>query len=221
LGVGFLGAWGTELRAEAFSSTLDRFAGVDWQRYAVMTKAPGAEPPWRLRLEAEYEAARAGDRAVDKLLGYTTHDSPHVRGFAAQMLGVIGEPASSERLRTLAAKDPAALVRNYAVEALSRLSSAADDSTIPASIATARSDPNPNVVFSAQQAELRLRKRVPGGAALRAEWTRGFDPQRLVTARAGDPAPPFTLTADNGHPARLADYRAKHHVVLLFQLADW
>src|SRR6266849_3373477 len=52
LGAGFLGAWGAELRAEELSTTLDRFASMDWEKDAVMSKAPGAEPPWRLRLEA-------------------------------------------------------------------------------------------------------------------------------------------------------------------------
>src|SRR5262249_18262860 len=154
--------------AEEPAQTLSRFAGVDWHRYAVMTKPPGVEPPWRLRLQAEHQAVRAGEAVLDDLLGYTKHASPHVRAFAAQMLGVIGDPGSLERLRALGESDPAAIVRIYAVEALSRLPTGPAETSIAAALAAARRDPNRNVQFSAQQATLRRQQRVPGGAALRA-----------------------------------------------------
>jgi HEAT repeat protein len=194
---------------------------VDWQRFAVMSKASGEEPPWRLRLEAEYQAAHAAAAGTDELLRYSEHASPHVRSLAAQMLGVTGASRSQERLRTLLATDPAAIVRNYAVEALSRLPAAPENAGVTAAIAGALKDANGNVRFSAQQAQLRLQKRVPGGAALLAEWTRGFDPRQLDTARVGGPAPAFALTSDAGQTVRLADFRSRKTVVLLFQLADW
>jgi HEAT repeat protein len=221
LGGGVLGGWSAALRADEPASPLTRFARIDWQQFAVMTKPFGAEPPWRLRLEAEHEAARSGAGALPELLRYTEHASPHVRAFAAQMLGVIGEPQAGERLRALLARDAEAIVRSYAVEALSRLTSAGKDPAVGTAIAAARHDANGNVRFSAQQAALRVEKKVPGGESLRRQWTQGFDPEQLPSARLDRPAPAFELTADSGLTIRLRDYRRRRPVVLLFQLADW
>ncbi|MBI3910987.1 MAG: HEAT repeat domain-containing protein [Armatimonadetes bacterium] len=224
-GAGVLSAWASRLLADApapdLPGALRRFVEVDWQKHAVMVKPPGAEPPWQLRLEAEYQAACAGEAAVAPLLDLSEHASPHVRGFAAQMLGVIGEPRAQDRLLSLLRDDPSALARNYAVEALSRLPSAPEDATVAAAIAATRRDANGNVAFSAQQAELRLQKRVPGGNALCEQWVAGYDPGRLGAARVAEPAPAFELADDRGEKVRLAGFQGRNPVVLLFQLADW
>lgn len=206
---------------EGFEATLARFTAVDWGQYAFAIKRPGFEPPWQLRLAAEYHVARAGQAAAPSLLRLAEGASPHVRGFAAQMLGVTGVEEGKARLLPLARSDPSPLVRNYAVEALSRLPQAAEDDAVAEAIAAARQDPNGNVRFTAQQSQLRLQQRVPGGPALRQAWIQRFDPRNLGTAKVGEPAPDFILPSDSGEQVQLAAFAGKHAVLLLFQLADW
>src|SRR5205823_337424 len=111
--------------------------------------------------------------------------------------------------------------RNYAVEAVSRLTRAPDDPSLLAAVVAAQRDKNASVCFSAGQAERRIRQRIPAGAPLIAEWSQPIDSKRLGALAVGGPAPPFELTSGSGNKVRSRDFHGRKSIVLLFQLDEW
>ena len=204
--------------AKTPAELLRDYGAVPWQKYAVMRKPEGQEPPWKLRLTTEHALISAGGRAAGaELVRATQSKDAQVRALAAQMLGVLGNFRAEAALSKLLQSDPSGLVRSYAAEAVSRLEGV-DAGPL---LAQAVNDSNRNVKWTAQQSQLRLRKKFPSGAALQRRWTEGFDAAKLASAKVGQSAPDFTLESAMGGKIKLSQYRGKQPVVVLFQLADW
>ena len=49
----------------------------------------------------------------------------------------------------------------------------------------------------------------------------GVAPTDLERIKVSDPAPDFTLEAENGKPVSLSQFRGKKHVVLVFYRGHW
>jgi cytochrome oxidase Cu insertion factor (SCO1/SenC/PrrC family) len=49
----------------------------------------------------------------------------------------------------------------------------------------------------------------------------GFAPTDLERVKVGDPAPDFTLEAENGTPITLSQFRGKNSVILVFYRGHW
>jgi peroxiredoxin len=49
----------------------------------------------------------------------------------------------------------------------------------------------------------------------------GLTPTDLERIKVGDPAPDFTLEAENGTPITLSQFRGKNSVILVFYRGHW
>lgn len=164
---------------------------------------------WRARLEGFQRLARAGDKAAPVLADALAKGDDETRVFAAQALALLPDPDARPALKA-ALKDRHPTVRLYALDALAlfgklpeeepyttlRQKDANRDVRSHAGFAIGRDDrPRPEVIRKALA---------------------DFDLNQVATARVGKPAPDFTLNDPRGKSTRLADFRGKKPVVLVF-----
>lgn len=198
-------------------SLLDRFAAIDWNVRASMSKQPTQDDAaWKTRLEVESKLVALGPDAVPILIQALTNSNRHVRALASAVLGERGEKSAVESLRSIVSGDKDATARLYAAEALGRIGT----KTVRDTLEKARSsDENTNVRYAAEQALIHLNSE--GAGNLLRNMASTFNPDRMALAKVDSPAPDLALENEEGQNIRLSEFRGRKPVLVLFQLADW
>jgi hypothetical protein len=168
---------------------------------------------WKARMTAFRKLAEAGDKAIPALADALTKGEPETRIFAAQALGLMADPAAKPTLEA-ALKDKTPAVRLYALDALSMFGKLTPTDELKA---MKEKDPNRDVQSHVGFALNRDDK--PDPTALR-ELLAGYDLAKMNTAIVGKAAPEFELTDATGKTYKLADFKGKKAVVLVFVYGD-
>lgn len=168
---------------------------------------------WKAQMAAFQKLAAMGEKAVPALTDALAKGEPETRVFAAQALGLMADPAAKPALET-ALKDKTAGVRLYALDALSMFGKLAPTDELKGmKEKDANRDVKAHVGFALDRDDK------PDPAALRKSLA-GFDLVKMNTAVVGKAAPEFELTDATGKTYKLADFKGKKAVVLVFVYGD-
>lgn len=196
---------------------LDRFRSIDWSILEVGQNKNLHDDAWKVRIEVENELIALGENAMPILIKACQDSNKHVRLLAAYVLGNINDGSAIPALMQILSDDPYAPARLMAVEALGRLGAREALDTVQA----ATEDESAYVINAANWALPLVKKGEDIGNVLRDIVASTFDKSKIASAIVGKPAPDFTVTDDSGETVRLADFRGKKNVALIFLLADW
>jgi peroxiredoxin len=169
--------------------------------------APGA---WKARMTALCALAKLGPAAIPVLRDALDDADDEVRDLAAQASGYFGDRSLLDRLDKTIREDPSATVRIYAT--IARGAIAGD---LPVTLAQDIRRHDPHFMVRARL-DLTLARGTPGNEIATRDLLAHYDLAQMDTARIGGTAPDFELTDLNGTPCRLADFRGKKSVVLVF-----
>ena len=168
---------------------------------------------WKARMTACQKLAQAGDKAIPALIDALSKGEPETRVFAAQALGLMADPKAKPALEA-ALKDKTPAVRLYALDALSMFGKLAPSDELQAmKEKDANRDVKAHVGFALDRDDK------PDPAALR-KMLGGYDFAKMNTAVVGKAAPEFELTDATGKTYKLADFKGKKAVVLVFVYGD-
>lgn len=168
---------------------------------------------WKARMTAFQKLAAAGDKAVPALLDALEKGEPETRIFAAQALGLMADPKAKPALEA-ALKDKTPAVRLYALDALSMFGKLTPtDELKTMKEKDANRDVKAHVGFALDRDDK------PDPAALRKRLAE-YDLAKMNTAVVGKAAPEFELTDATGKSYKLADFKGKKAVVLVFVYGD-
>ena len=168
---------------------------------------------WKARMTAFQKLAGAGEKAIPALTEALTTGEPETRVFAAQALGLMADPKAKPALEA-ALKDKAPAVRLYALDALSmfgKLTPTDELKTIKEK--DANRDVKAHVGFALDRDDK------PDPVALR-KLLAGYDLAKMNAAVVGKAAPDFELIDATGKKYKLADFKGKKAVVLVFVYGD-
>lgn len=168
---------------------------------------------WKARMTAFQKLAAMGEMATPALIDALSKGEPETRVFAAQALGLMPDPKAKPALEA-ALKDQTAAVRLYALDALSMFGKLAPTDELKA---MKEKDANRDVKAHVGFAQDRDDK--PDPVALRTKLA-GLDLSKMNTAAVGKAAPEFELADANGKTYKLADFKGKKAVVLVFVYGD-
>jgi peroxiredoxin len=175
------------------------------------------DPDWRVRTLAVRDLVRAGPSSEGALTSALTHSNAHVRHVAAMTLGILRATNAVAALETALRQDGDDLVRSQAAVALAQIGQTPSVAILRA---TLNEDKSRDV---RHQAELAIHAIEHGHTAtpeLAAAY-RALDETRVSRAKVGEPAPDFQLPDTDGRVWKLADFRGKKPVVLIWIFADW
>jgi hypothetical protein len=168
---------------------------------------------WKARMTAFQKLAVAGEKAIPALTEALAKGEPETRIFAAQALGLMADPAAKSALEA-ALKDKTPAVRLYALDALSMFGKLKPTDELKAMREKdANRDVRSHVGFAIDRDDK------PDPAALRKQLA-DYDLTRMGTAVVGKAAPAFERTDATGRTYRLADFKGKKPVVLVFVYGD-
>lgn len=168
---------------------------------------------WKARMTAFQKLAAMGEKAIPALTDALTKGEPETRVLAAQALGLMADPKAKPALET-ALKDKTAAVRLYALDALSMFGKLTPTDELKAmKEKDANRDVKAHVGFALDRDDK------PDPVALR-KLLAGFDLAKMNTAVLGKAAPEFELTDATGKSYKLADFKGKKAVVLVFVYGD-
>jgi len=178
----------------------------------MLARLEKGDPEWKERMRALVNLAKAGPAAVPALVETLQKGSPPNRAFAAQVLGILADPAARPALER-ALGDPEHAVRSQAVLALRMLG--------PLKLTGRQRQllEQSNFHVRAHLEYALDRDKTPDPAALR-KVLQDYDPARIDTARVGQPAPDFSLADLSGKTYRLSQLRQAKAVVLMFLIVD-
>lgn len=168
---------------------------------------------WKARMTAFQKLAQAGDKATPALIDVLSKGEPETRVFAAQALGLMADPKAKPALEA-ALQDKTPAVRLYALDALSMFGK-----LTPSDELKAMKEKDSNRDVKAHVGFALDRDDKPDPAALRKSLA-GFDLAKINTAVVGKAAPEFELTDATGKTYKLADFKGKKAVVLVFVYGD-
>jgi len=168
---------------------------------------------WKARMTAFQKLAAYGEKAIPALTDALAKGEPETRVFAAQALGPMAAPAAKPALEA-ARNDKSAAVRLYALDALSMFGKLAPTDELKAmKEKDANQDVKAHVGFALDRDD------TPDPVALR-KLLAGYDLAKMNTAVVGKAAPEFELTDATGKTYKLADFKGKKAVVLVFVYGD-
>jgi len=168
---------------------------------------------WKARMTAFQKLAASGEKAIPALTDALAKGEPETRIFAAQALGLMADPAAKPALAT-ALKDKTPAVRLYALDALSMFGKLTPTDELKAiKEKDANRDVKAHVGFALDRDDK------PDPVALR-KLLAGYDLAKMNTAVVGKAAPEFELTDATGKTYKLADFKGKKAVVLVFVYGD-
>jgi alkyl hydroperoxide reductase subunit AhpC len=172
---------------------------------------------WRVRTLAVRDLVRLGEAATPGLIAALANEDEHVRHVAAMVLGITRATAAVVPLTKSLREDHDSVVRSQAAIALGQIGSR--DSL--AAVQTARrEDPSKDVRHQAELAAYAIEHGKSATPEL-AQAYAALDESKFERVRVGEPAPDFQLPDTEGKMWRLADFRGKKPVVLIWVFADW
>jgi HEAT repeat protein len=164
---------------------------------------------WQTRMECLVTFAKAGSAAVPILIDTLENGAPYARSFAAQALGLIGDPRARPAL--IKAMDHTnGFVRYHCIRALGRIGGL---EATPKYGDIAENDDG--VMTQFEMTFALKRDDEPKLEEIRRALA-GYDLKRMDSARLGKPAPEFALTDAYGNPWALSQFRGKKSVLLTF-----
>lgn len=168
---------------------------------------------WKARMTAFKRLAEAGERATPALTEALAKGEPETRVFAAQALGLMADSKAKPALEA-ALRDKTPAVRLYALDALSMFGKLTPtDELMAMKEKDANRDVKAHVGFALDRDDK------PDPEALRKQLSR-YDLAKMNTAVVGEAAPEFELTDATGKTYKLADFKGKKAVVLVFVYGD-
>ena len=175
---------------------------------------PADDAGWKVRMETLGGLVRLGDAAVPTLIRALDDPEPDVRVLAAQALSYLADGRAADRLRRTLAEDGDAAARLYAADALGAIGGLRPSPLLEKVEAEdSNRDVRAHVRFALERDGKPLDDEVRSSL-------RTLDPRKLDAARVGERAPDFTLDDALGKAYRLADFRGKQAVVLVFIYGD-
>jgi len=170
------------------------------------------EQGWQERVALEFEIVNAAD--LPSLRAGLKDESPFVRAMAARAIGFRADRTSADVLAEMVAKDPEALVRIRAVEALGFLKMR------PEVIELAKKDADPGVQWSATTIEGLLTSEVDFAQQARQAYAQGIRREAMGSAQVGKKAPDFTARTLTGELFRLSKVVGKKPIAIYFTAFD-
>jgi len=170
---------------------------------------------WWVRTLVLRDLVRAGDAKA--MIASLTDTNPHVRQISAMALGILRVQAAVPALIRLLQEDAEPLVRSQAAVSLGQIG---DKSALPAVQGARQADKQRDVQHQCELAAYALREGKPATPDLARAYA-ALDERQFDRVRVGDAAPDFALPDTDGRMWRLADYRGKTPVVLIWVFADW
>lgn len=172
---------------------------------------------WRVRTLVVRDLVRLGASAAPQLMSALADADPHVRQVSAMVLGVLRIAAAAAPLTERLERDDDWVVRSQAAVALGQIG---DASSLPALRKALAADPSRDVRHQCELSIYALERGIRATPELAAAYA-ALDESRFEQMRVGEPAPDFLLPDTEGRVWRLADFRGKQDVVLIWVFADW
>jgi len=143
--------------------------------------------------------------------------NPHVRQVATMVLGVLQATNAVPALEHLLAQDSEPVVRSQAAIALGQIG---QPSSLAALKAALSGDKARDVQHQAELAVYAIEHGIRPTPELAASYAH-LDETRFGRVQVGQPASDFQLPDTEGKTWRLADFRGKKPVILIWIFADW
>lgn len=196
--------------ADQASALLEQFA-KDWPDDRTAYRTEG-DTSWIAYATALSKLVAMGDEALPGLIAGSESPSVQVRALCARVFGFLGNKSATPTLIKLL-DDKSALVVVLAVDSLGQLQ---DPAGLEALRVTRQKHTNGDVLLHIKKA---LDRGVPLEDGVR-EQVIQMNSETINSAKVGQLAPEFSLQDSDGKEWRLADFRGKKPVVLVFIYGD-
>ncbi len=199
---------------EQFRSTWE---GVTWEPQS--GRRPGYLRPlddagWKQRIAALQQLVQDGPAAIQPLREALASDDGSIRTLAAQALGLLKSQDARGELAKAAQRDKDAAVRLAAFDAIGMIGgNESDDLLRQLQASEQNKDTKQHVTYALERNGKPLDDSF---VDLLKQW----DSKRIDSAKVGEAAPEFELPSLSGPMIRLADFRDKSAVVLVFIYGD-
>ncbi|MBI4624754.1 MAG: HEAT repeat domain-containing protein [Verrucomicrobia bacterium] len=176
-----------------------------------------ADDDWRVRTLAVRDLIRLGPPSAPALIRALNDPNPHLRQVSAMVLGILQIAASAAPLAARLESDDDWVVRSQAAVALGQIGEASLLLALKKGLA---SDPSRDVQHQCELAIYALERGIHPSPEFAAAYA-ALDESRFDQVRVGATAPDFALPDTEGRVWRLADFRGKSDVLLIWVFADW
>ena len=171
------------------------------------------EAGWKVRAETLKQLVAGGEASIPALEKALTSENTPTRILAAQAIGYLAPSASIQKLTKIVETDSDPAVRLYAVDAIgmSGRGSKVDWDSL------SKNEKNRDVLMHINYAKSR------GAAGVEKTVTSSLaemPAEKIDSAKVGEPAPEFTLSAVDGTKFSLSQFKGKQPVVLVFIYGD-
>jgi peroxiredoxin len=172
---------------------------------------------WRVRTLAVRDFVRFGASATPALITALRDRNEHVRHVAAMVLGITRTTNAVGALEKTLHEDGDSVVRSQAAIALGQIG---ERSSLAAVQAAQKDDESKDVQHQAELAAYAIQHGKTATPELAQAWA-ALDESKFGHLQVSQPAPDFQLSDTDGKAWRLADFRGKKLVVLIWVFADW
>jgi len=176
-----------------------------------------SDKDWLVRTLAVRDLVRLNAPAIPALTSALNDTNPHVRQVATMVLGVLQATNAVPALEHLLAQDSEPVVRSQAAIALGQIG---QPSSLAALKAALSGDKARDVQHQAELAVYAIEHGIRPTPELAASYAH-LDETRFGRVQVGQPASDFQLPDTEGKTWRLADFRGKKPVILIWIFADW
>lgn len=172
---------------------------------------------WRVRTLAVRDLVRLGASGTPALVTALDDKNAHVRHVAAMVLGIIRDTNAVTALDGTLSKDSDSVVRSQAAIALGQIGQRSSLATVRAA---QQNDKSKDVQHQAELAAYSIEHGKTATPELAKSYA-ALDESTFGRVQVGKSASDFQLTDTEGKTWRLADFRGKKPVVLIWIFADW
>jgi len=176
-----------------------------------------SDKDWLVRTLAVRDLVRLNAPAIPALTSALNDTNPHVRQVATMVLGVLQATNAVPALEHLLAQDSEPVVRSQAAIALGQIG---QPSSLAALKAALSGDKARDVQHQAELAVYAIEHGIRPTPEVAASYAH-LDETRFGRVQVGQPASDFQLSDTEGKTWRLADFRGKKPVILIWIFADW